>query len=171
MDFYCFLKGFQKFSSFGWFGEGLGVGSGIWFPQHGKCSHEYEKTIVLSLQPLRSHNNEMLILSFSWLHFSCGHHFLGHAVWPGGMREAIRRPTGDERARLTRQVAANSASSNSNQKLLAPEASEPLSFSLPSRPRIPQGGPQEVHLIVFVSTFFRFCWLPKRCSKFASKNH
>ena len=58
------------------------------------------------------------------------------------MRGAIRRPTGDERAELERQVAANSASSNSNQKLLAPEASEPLSFSLPSTPRIPPGRPK-----------------------------
>ena len=80
MDFYGFLEGFQRFSSFGWFWEGLGVGSGIWFPQHGKCSHENEKTIVLSLQPPRIHNNKMLILSFSWLHFSCGRHFLGHCM-------------------------------------------------------------------------------------------
>ena len=90
MDFYGFLEGFQRFLSFGWFWERLGVGSGIWFPQHGKCSHENEKTIVLSLRPSRIHNDEMLILSFSWLHFSCGHHFLGHSVWPGGMREAIK---------------------------------------------------------------------------------
>ena len=41
----------------------------------------------------RGHNNKMLIYSFSWLHFPCGCHFLGHSIWPGGMREAIRRPT------------------------------------------------------------------------------
>ena len=35
----------------------------------------------------------MLSFSFSWLHFPCGCHFLGHSIWPGGMREAIRRPT------------------------------------------------------------------------------
>ena len=51
-----------------------------WLPQHGKCRHENEKTIVLSLQPPRIHNNKMLILSFSWLHFSCGRHFLGHCM-------------------------------------------------------------------------------------------
>ena len=51
-----------------------------WLPQHGKCSHENERTIVLSLQPPRIHNNKMLILSFSWLHFSCGRHFLGHCM-------------------------------------------------------------------------------------------
>ena len=55
-----------------------------------KVVFEDGSTFVLSQQPPRIHNNEMLILSFSWLHFSCGHHFLGHSVWPGGMREAIK---------------------------------------------------------------------------------
>ena len=32
----------------------------------------------------------MLSFSFSWLHFPCGCHFLGHSIWPGGIREAIK---------------------------------------------------------------------------------
>ena len=31
--------------------------------------------------------------SFSWLHCRCGCHVLDQSIWPGGMREAIRRPT------------------------------------------------------------------------------
>ena len=32
----------------------------------------------------------MLSFSFSWLHFPCSCHFLGHSIWPGGLREAIK---------------------------------------------------------------------------------
>ena len=97
----------------GWFGEGFWLDLRIWgegFQQRALCVFACLVAWVFGdvnkkLQPRkrakrysvaaasRGHNNKMLIYSFSLLHFPCGCHFLGHSIWPGGMREAIRRPT------------------------------------------------------------------------------
>ena len=51
------------------------------------------------------------------------------------------------------------------------KASPPLSFSLPQRPRILQGRPQNEGYSAMLGVFFRFFGLPKRSWKNASKKH
>ena len=118
INFKIFWNGFERVlggfgMGLGRFEEGFGVDLRIWgegFQQRALCVFACLVAWVFGdvnkkLQPRkrekrysvpaasRGHNNKMLIYSFSWLHFPCGCHFLGHSIWPGGMREAIRRPT------------------------------------------------------------------------------
>ena len=119
----------------------------------------------------------MLSFSFSWLHFPCGCHFLGHSIWPGGMREAIRRPTagGAKRVGLQIQVLAKYLSSPSAQpQLPRPRSPDfPLSISPPGTahaarptPKLVQHASWDRFFINFLPFKKRFkIWIEKLCKK------
>ena len=162
----------------GWFGEGFWVDLRIWgegFQQRALCVFACLVAWVFGdvnkkLQPRkrekrysvpaasRGHNNKMLIYSFSWLHFPCGCHFLGHSIWPGGMREAIKSAAPCRRAKR------NAKSCTESCKLPAPIQSwcrvrtEPcktrrvLTLLTSRRPRALR---RRAHNPVFFRPFFR----------------
>ena len=117
----------------------------------------------------------MLSFSFSWLQFPRGCHFLGHSIWPAGMREAIRRPT----VKVVRSVLDQHVKSwkiwfwkLSYQNLFKNSGPwgfwTPLFFS-PRDPRIPQVRPPNYQRRRPRAIFFRFFWLLKCLRIFSSK--
>ena len=109
----------------------------------------------------------------------CGCHSLGHSslnhgltslqhlIWPGGMREAIRRPTAGGAACWTPnqlgfvKYLPNLSSQIANLRRSRPRSRITPSLSLPRAPHIPPGRPQDVSLIALVAVFFEILTFQK----------